>query len=143
MCEHCEECGIVSVEKYGGGDDELCEFMDTPGDFENYEIETPLCQEKAEYLVIETTVEDHLCAEHVKKVEREEVEADLFADSIGLGSSTLVPIEKECSELCEYFDPLDPSPEQCMHRATHARIIEFETLFCEGHLKQYQAENDG
>ena len=133
----------MSVEKYEADDDELCEFMEEPDDSVDsgdYETEMPLCQKKAQYLVVETTVEDHLCSGHVAKTQTEDADADLFAESIGLGSSTMVPIDGDYTGTCEYFDPLNPSPERCMQRATHARVLEFETLFCEEHLKEYQDE---
>jgi len=140
MCEHCKKSGIVSVEKYEADDQELCEYMEEPDELEDYDDELLMCGSKAQFLVVETTVEDHLCAEHVKKAQAEEADAELFAESIGLGTSTILPVDAEYSGLCEYFDPLDPSPEQCMQRATQARILEYETLYCEVHLKEYQAE---
>lgn len=140
MCEHCKKTGVLSVEPYDAEDDELCEFMeepDSPGDFED---ELFLCEERAGYLVVETTVEEHLCTRHVAEA-KEEDEAELFAESVGLGSSTTLPIAEEYSGLCEYFDPLDPHPESCPERATHARILEFESLYCEEHFrKEYEEE---
>jgi len=143
MCEHCKTCGIVSVEKYDAEDDEWCEFVEELAELdqpEDYEEDLPMCGNRAKHLVVETMVEDHLCSAHVKRIQSEEVDADLFAESIGLGSSTIVPIEGKYSGLCQYFDPLDAKMEQCTEQATHARILEFETLYCEEHLKRYQDE---
>lgn len=140
MCEHCKKSGIVSVEEYDADDQELCEYMEEPEDLEQYEDELLMCEKKAQYLVVETTVEDHLCAEHVKEAQAEGADADLFAESIGLGTSTILPVDSEYSGVCEYFDPLNPNPEQCRQKVTQARILEFETLYCKNHLKEYQAE---
>jgi hypothetical protein len=140
MCEHCRTCGVVSVEKYDAEDGELCEFIEDLDQPENCEEDLPMCENRAEHLMVETTVEDHLCSTHVERIQTEEVDADLFAESIGLGSSTIVPIEGKYSGPCQYFDPLDPKLEQCTEQATHARILEFETLYCEEHLKQHQEE---
>jgi hypothetical protein len=142
MCEHCKRCGVVSVERYDAEEDEMCEFIEEVDESEGYEEDLPMCEEKAQHLVVETTVEDHLCSTHVRKVQSEEVEADLFAESIGLGTSTIVPIEGPYKGVCQYFDPLDPKIEECTQQASHARVLEFETLFCDEHLKQYQEELD-
>lgn len=140
MCEHCRECGIISVEEYDADDDELCEFMEDEGDLESHETELPECQEKAAYLVAETMVEEHLCSEHSTLEETEEAEADSFTEYIGLGSSRILPIEEKYEGTCEYFDSLDPNPVQCTNQASHARLLEYETLYCEDHLRRYQEE---
>ena len=137
MCEHCRECGVISVEKYEADDDELCEFMEEQEDEESDLID---CHRKAEYLVVETTVEDHLCPDHVAKVQTEDAEGELFAESMGLDSSQILPIEEEYSGRCEYFDPLDSDPEPCANRASHARLLETETLCCEEHAEIFQEE---
>jgi len=141
MCEHCKKSGVLSVEPYDAEADELCEFMEDPESPEEFEEEAVVCEQTASYLIVETLVEDHLCAQHAAKAKEEESEGDLFAESVGLGSSTTVPIGEEYSGLCEYFDLLNPQPEKCSERATHARILEFEVLFCEEHFKEeYQGE---
>ena len=141
MCEHCKKSGVLSVEPYDAEDDELCEFMDEPESLEDIEDAALLCEQKASYLIVETTVDDHLCGRHAGEAIEEEADADMFAESIGLGSSTTVQIEEEYTGICEYFDPLNPQPKKCSERATHARILEFEFLYCEEHFKEeYEGE---
>lgn len=126
----------MSVEEYSADEDDLCEFI--PDDFEPESAdETPFqCPERPGYCVVESLVEEHLCDQHAESELDEEAAA--FAESIGLGSSQILPIKANSDEKCEYIDLINGAP-ACRQPATHARVLEIESFLCPKHLEEYLA----
>jgi len=136
MCNHCDTTGVLTVEEYQAEEDDFCEWV--PDDEEpGVEPVAYSCREKPEFIVNETYVDEHLCEYHARIAAEENEESDVFTEAIGLGTSSILPIEGDEPITCEYFDFLDPNAEECQSQARYATIVECELVFCKQHLEEY------
>jgi hypothetical protein len=145
MCNHCDSTGIISIEEYEPDQDDYCEFVaesDADDDEDLYLEETPSCLEEPKFIVVETFVEEHLCDQHAKIVSEQELVTDYMTEAAGLGTARLETIESGEPITCEFFDVMDPDAGECTAPATHALIVEIETLLCPEHLEEYQSSDN-
>lgn len=142
MCNHCESSSVIAVEDYDPEIDEFCEFIPDPEDEDSFSEEEFICPEKPAYIIFESFVEDHLCEHHAKIVAEEEADSGFMTEAAGLGTSRIEPIESGEPVRCEYFDLLSPNGDACNAWATHALIVETESLLCAKHYEEYRKAED-
>ena len=128
MCEYCKKTE-VTIETLDTGDQYPCEWI-------TEEAGPGVCAELALYSVSEWYVEDHLCDAHKLATEKE-MEEGLgdFLDSVEFRSQfEMKPIAEK--ETCDYMDPTATDWKVCGRKATHAKYILDNSLFCAEHAAE-------